>query len=207
MSEDFLQFLGSFAVNPLPILESTLSLTDLTDEKTFEQVFHSYYSQLCAFAYQYLQDRDQSEEMVQDVFSNVWTKAGQIEVRTTVKSYLYGATRNACLNFLKHEKIERRYEHQEIKRVDYMETDFLELEELQNEIDAALSRLPDKCRQIFIMSRYEEKKYQEIADELGISVKTVETQMGRALKVMRESLGKYLPLIVFLIYWQWLKNL
>ena len=188
-------------------LETTLVLTDLTNEQTFEKVFHTYYSQLCAFAYQYLGDHDSAEETVQDVFSNVWTKAAQIEVRTTVKSYLYGATRNACLNFLKHEKIERRYEHQEMRRTDYHETDFLELDELQKEIDAALDKLPEKCRQIFMMSRYEEKKYQEIADELGISVKTVETQMGRALKVMRESLGKYLPMIVFLIYWQWMNDL
>lgn len=160
-------------------------------------MFRAYYQQLAAFAYQYVESHETAEEIVQDVFTNVWSKSGQIEIRTAVKSYLYGAVRNACLNYIKHKKIERRYEEQEMLKPEGYETDFLELDELKTEIDAALDQLPEKCRQIFEMSRFEEKKYKEIAEELGLSIKTVENQVGRALKVMRTALSRHLPSFVF----------
>jgi len=178
-------------------LENVLNLTDLSNERTFEKVFQEFYQPLAAFAYKYLSDHDLAEEMVQDTFTNIWQKVDQIEVRTTIKSYLYGAVRNGCLNHLKHRKVVRRHEAHEMQKDDFDQIDFLELDELQAEIDKAMNQLPQKCRQIFEMSRFEEKKYQEIADELGISVKTVETQMSRALKAMRMSLQRYLPLLIF----------
>ncbi|WP_420581796.1 RNA polymerase sigma-70 factor [Reichenbachiella sp.] len=174
-------------------MESTKNITDLSDKRTFEKVFKDYYQQLSAFAYSYVESHEIAEEIVQDTFTNVWSKSDRIEIRTAVKSYLYGAVRNACLNYLKHKKIERRYEEQEQWKTESFETDFLELDELQNEIDAGLAQLPEKCRQIFEMSRFEEKKYKEIAEELGLSIKTVENQMGRALKVMRFALSRHLP--------------
>jgi len=85
-------------------LESTLNITDLTNARAFEQVFKSFYQPLTAFAFQYVDDHDEAEEVVQEMFSGIWVKASQIEIRTTIKSYLYGAVRNACLNHLKHEK-------------------------------------------------------------------------------------------------------
>ncbi|SMD36767.1 RNA polymerase sigma-70 factor, ECF subfamily [Reichenbachiella faecimaris] len=188
-------------------LEIVKNITDLSNKNTFEKVFRTYYQQLAAFAYQYVESHETAEEIVQDVFTNVWTKSDQIEIRTAVKSYLYGAVRNACLNFIKHKKIERRYEEQELLKADGYETDFLELDELQKEIDAALDQLPEKCRQIFEMSRFEEKKYKEIAEELGLSIKTVENQMGRALKVMRTALSRYLPSFIFWIISALQKNL
>jgi len=187
-------------------LQSTLNITDLTNERAFEQVFKSFYQPLTAFAFQYVDDHEVAEEVVQEMFSSIWTKASQIEIRTTIKSYLYGAVRNACLNHLKHEKIKRKYEEHEMYNSEYDEVNFLELEELQEEIDKALAGLPEKCREIFEMSRYEEKKYKEIADELGLSIKTVETQMGRALKHMRTSLGRYLP-VWLVLYYLWNKYL
>ncbi|MEP2025105.1 MAG: RNA polymerase sigma-70 factor [Reichenbachiella sp.] len=188
-------------------MEIAKNITDLSNENTFEKVFKAYYQQLAAFAYQYVESHETAEEIVQDVFTNVWSKSDQIEIRTAVKSYLYGAVRNACLNFIKHKKIERRYEEQELLKSDGFETDFLELDELQMEIDAALNQLPEKCRQIFEMSRFEEKKYKEIAEELGLSIKTVENQMGRALKVMRTALSRHLPSIVFWLITVLQKNL
>ncbi|WP_422361828.1 RNA polymerase sigma-70 factor [Reichenbachiella sp.] len=174
-------------------LEITKNITDLSNENTFEKVFKAYYHQLSAFAYQYVESHEVAEEIVQDTFTNVWSKSDQIEIKTAVKSYLYGAVRNACLNYIKHKKIVRRYEEQEQWKSEGFETDFLELDELQREIDDGLAQLPEKCRQIFEMSRFEEKKYKEIAEELGLSIKTVENQMGRALKVMRSALSRHLP--------------
>lgn len=177
-------------------MKITKNAIDLSSENDFEQVFKDHYQQLTAFAYQYVESHETAEELVQDVFTNVWIKSSQIEIRTAVKSYLYGAVRNASLNFLKHKKIERRYEEQEQHKSSWFETDFLELDELQNEIKGALDQLPEKCRQIFEMSRFEEKKYKEIAEELDLSIKTVENQMGRALKVMRSALSRHLPSFV-----------
>lgn len=188
-------------------MENALNLTDLSHAETFEKVFQSYYQPLAGFAYQYLSDHDLAEEMVQDTFSSIWQKAEKIDIKTTVKSYLYGAVRNGCLNYLKHQRVVREHEAYELGRDDADQIDFLELDELQTEIDNALAQLPEKCRQIFEMSRYEEKKYQEIADELGISIKTVETQMSRALKVMRKSLHRYLPLLIFWLMYHINKNL
>ncbi|MEP2509543.1 MAG: RNA polymerase sigma-70 factor [Reichenbachiella sp.] len=188
-------------------LKSTKNIIDLSSEGDFEEVFKTYYQQLAAFAFQYVGSYEIAEELVQDVFTNVWIKSDQIEIRTAIKSYLYGAVRNASLNFLKHKKIERRYEKQEQNKVDSFETNFLELDELQIEINNALNQLPEKCRQIFEMSRFEEKKYKEIADELSLSIKTVENQMGRALKVMRTALSRHLPSFVFWVISVLQKNL
>lgn len=188
-------------------MEIAQNITDLSNANTFEHIFKEYYSQLASFSYQYVKSHDVGEEIVQEMFSNVWAKADKIDIRTNVKSYLYGATRNACLNYLKHQKIERRYEEHEMLKPNYHDINFLELDELQIEIEKALDKLPEKCREIFVMSRYEEKKYKEIAEELGLSIKTVENQMSRALKVMRASLGKYLPAMLLFVLLRMLKDL
>lgn len=178
---------------------SVSNITNLKDESIFENVFRSYYSQLVAYAYQYVSDSDLSEELVQEMFTNLWQKVDDIEIRTSTKSYLYGAVRNACLNYIKHQGIVKRHKESEKYNIDYQDTDFLELDELQSKIDEALNKLPPKCREIFELSRFEDLKYKEIAVQLNISIKTVEGQMGRALKVMRECLGDYLSILIVLI--------
>ncbi|PIB35130.1 hypothetical protein BFP72_06835 [Reichenbachiella sp. 5M10] len=179
-----------------------LHITDLSDERSFERVFKALYQPLIRFAYQYLSDEDLAEEIVQETFTSLWQKAKDIEIKTSIKSYLYGAVRNACLNNLKHQKVVRAHEETVKHQSDAMEEDFLELDELQDKIDRALDQLPEKCREIFEMSRFEEMKYKEIAEQLQISIKTVETQMSRALKVMRTALGQYLvSFLLGLFYW------
>ncbi len=162
----------------------------------FELLYKQHYTRLVGFAYQYVEDSDISEDLVQEVFTNIWNQADQIEIRTTIKSYLFGAVRNASLNHLKHEKVVLGYakENSGHDKVDHR--DFLEMEELEKKIEQALQLLPEKRREIFEMSKLEGKKYHEIASELGISVKTVETQMSRALKVLREVLGSYLTYFI-----------
>lgn len=168
------------------------------DHMQFEIAYKQYYSMLVGFAVQYVEDGDVAEDVVQEVFSNLWNQSDRIEVKTNTKSYLFGAVRNACLNHLKHLKVVESHAKMTIQPVESEPVDFMEMDELQERIESALAQLPEKRRQIFELSRFEEKKYQEIADELDISIKTVETQMSRALKVMREMLGSYLMyLIVF----------
>ena len=161
-------------------------------------MFKTYYQPLCRYAHVLLSDADQAEEMVQQTFITIWEKRGGIDITTSVKAYLYRAVRNACLNEIKHRKVKEKYIKSEQTGSDrYIEpsdqsTLHLELEE---KILAAIDTLPQQCRLIFQLSRFEELKYQEIADQLNLSVKTVENQMGKALKIMREQLKEYLPLI------------
>jgi len=155
---------------------------------------------LVGFAYQYVEDHDISEDIVQEVFSKIWNNSEEIDIRTNVKSYLFGAVRNACLNHLRHEKVKEIHIREARHEVIDGEA-FLEMDELQQKINTALDQLPEKRRQIFELSRFEGKKYYEIAEELNISVKTVETQMSRALKVMREVLSTYL---IYLILFSWM---
>ena len=166
-------------------------MPNLSDPVQFEMAYKQYFSSLVGFAYQYVEDSDTSEDIVQEMFSKLWNKVDGIDIRTNLKSYLFGAVRNACLNFLRHQKVVESHE------LDHGDNEvhqlaFLEMDELQGKVNEALAQLPEKRRQIFELSRFEEKKYHEIAEELDISIKTVETQMSRALKVMREVLGSYI---------------
>ena len=174
-------------------------MTDLHNPVDFEMIYKQHFSMLVGFAYQYVEDSDNAEDIVQEVFSKLWNRAEQPDIRTTVKSYLFGAVRNACLNHLRHQKVKEAHEKESTYELTNIDS-FLEMDELQSKLEEALSRLPEKRRQIFELSRFEGKKYHEIAEELNISVKTVETQMSRALKVMREALSSYLIyLIIFSI--------
>ncbi len=168
------------------------------DSTQFEMAYKQYFSMLVGFAFQYVEDSDEAEDVVQEVFSNIWNQSDHLEVKTNLKSYLFGAVRNASLNRLRHLKVVDSYAQATMQMEESDQTTFMEMDELQEKFEAALQQLPEKRRQIFELSRFEEKKYHEIAEELDISIKTVETQMSRALKVMREVLGSYLVyLIIF----------
>ncbi|MCU0391869.1 MAG: RNA polymerase sigma-70 factor [Thermoflexibacter sp.] len=163
-------------------------------ERTFEQVFHEYYEKLSHYAYSFLKDMDEAEEIVQGIFYCYWEKRKSLEITTSLKSYLYKMVYNRCLNVKKHEKV--RIEYQKYKMVDFCQSpnytsDIIERRELEKQIDKAIEGLPEQCRIIFKMSRFDELKYSEIAEQLGISPKTVENQMGKALKVLRRQLIDY----------------
>jgi len=164
--------------------------------------FKSYYQPLCNYAYSFLQDKEEAEEIVQSTFISVWEKRETLSIRTSAKSYLYAMVRNACLNVIKHEKIKQRYVNEELamaspgyESVAHAVTS----SELEGRIQEAIETLPEQCRLVFKLSRFEDLKYSEIAEQLNISVKTVENHMGKALKIMREQLKDYLPFIVMLM--------
>jgi len=175
------------------------------DKKGFEMLFRAYYAPLCAFSRKYIKDADDCEEIVQGFFLKLWDKRNTLEINTSVKNYLFSSIRNRCLNHIKHEKIKQEYQSEILRtpetRID--STNFIMEVDLVDKIDRSIAALPTRRREIFILSREHGLKYREIAEKLGISIKTVETQMGQALKELRENLKEYQQLLVSFL---WLIN-
>ena len=174
------------------------------DETAFEQVFKTHFKRLHAYAFTILRDEEEAEEMVQQVFFKLWERNENLSLTGSVSSYLYRAVHNESLNYIKHQKV--RSNHQ--LHVAYSMKNEVEhpakkviAGELEKKIHAALNELPEQCRTIFQMSRFDELKYREIADKLGISVKTVENQMGKALKLLRAKLVDFLIFILLFIHY------
>jgi RNA polymerase sigma-70 factor (ECF subfamily) len=158
------------------------------DIKQFELVFKEYYEKLCHFAFKYLKNIDHSEGIVQDTFYNIWKNRKTLQITSSLKSYLYTAVRNNCLQEIRTRNLDIKYENyykSHYTNESISPADELNAKELSNAINKALNSLPERCREIFKMSRYEGLKYHEIADKLSISVKTVEANMGKALKQFR----------------------
>lgn len=174
-----------------------------TGEKAFEMVFKTNFKGLHAYAYTIVKDEVMAEELVQNVFCRLWEKRAGITVETSLGAYLYRSVYHESLNYLKHLKVREAYgayaRSQLNSAVDSAEKKVL-VSDLEKRLNEALTNLPQQCRTIFQMSRFEELKYQEIADRLGLSIKTVENQMGKALRILRSKLSEFLPaaLLTFL---------
>jgi RNA polymerase sigma-70 factor (ECF subfamily) len=151
---------------------------------------------------QYTRDRDSAREITQDSFISLWEKRDSIDLSKPVKTYLTTTVRNKCLNWLRdNKKFNKDILDIEglLSDTPYNQPDRLVESEIRNAIEAAIAELPEKCREIFVLNRQENLKYQEIADRLEISIKTVETQMSKALQHMRQRLSEYLPLILLFL--------
>lgn len=176
-------------------------------KQDFEKLFNDHYSNLCAYANNFLKDVDASEEVVQEVLFKLWTNKDSIIITSSIQSYLFRAVRNASLNVLKHINIREDYKAQnEYERDDELSSeDEMIVSELDQKIREAIDQLPIERKKVFIMSRYDGLKYKEIADKLNISVSTVENQMVKALKFLRDELKDYLPWII-LFFSDFFKN-
>ena len=164
------------------------------DNGAYEEMFLKYYSPLVVFAYRMVDDEDTARELVQDVFVSFYEKQVGLTIHTSLKATLYQSVRNRCLNHIKREKLLRSH-HENIFLVfmdsdSYFETS-VETSELQQRLYTIIQELPEKCREVFEMSRFEGVPNQEIADKLDISKRTVETQISKALKYLRENLTDY----------------
>jgi RNA polymerase sigma-70 factor (ECF subfamily) len=173
------------------------------DEQAFEETFRNFYQRLCNYACTLLKDEEESEEVVQTVFLTIWEKREDLEITLSLKSYLYRAVHNHCLNRFKHASVRQVHrEHtlnfgaQSYESV----TEVIHANELEERIEKAVSTLPEQCQKAFRLSRFEELKYHEIAERLGISIKTVENQIGKALKILRVELADYLPGMLWPVY-------
>jgi RNA polymerase sigma-70 factor (ECF subfamily) len=165
------------------------------DEQAFEWLFRQYYEKLCQWAYHYLRDLDSSEEVVQDLYYNLWRNRTSMEFHVSVKSYLYKAVSNNCKMLIRKKGRRSAIEADLASQHTVSNTEpaeLLELKEIRKAVNKTLEELPEKPAQIFRMSRYEGLKYREIAEKLSISIKTVEANMGKALKIFRKNLQEYI---------------
>ena len=145
----------------------------------------------------YVGDIEEAKNLVHEVFISLWEKFESLPADTNYRSYLYTSVRNRSLNFIRDRKQQFSIESVS-EQSNAIESDALEVKELETEIELAINSLPEKCRMVFEMSRYEELKYAEIANKMGISVKTVEAQMTKALGILRKALTNFLTLLFFI---------
>ena len=173
----------------------------LNDEKHLEEVFKQNFRRLYTYAFSIVKNEIIAEEMVQNVFLRIWEKRDTMNISTSATAYLYKSVYHESLNYLRHRKVQESFLSYASKSQQFYTApadDKIQLSELQQELQQALNELPEQCRTIFQMSRFEELKYREIADRLGLSVKTVENQIGKALKILRNKLSDFLPLFILL---------
>ena len=168
-------------------------------DKKYEEMFRTYFTSLCYFANKYVRDFDSCKEIVHKVFVNIWEKRDAFDFDKSPKSYLFTAVYNRCLNYLRDQKSFQSTISEEVENVTELNSDHLQEAELEAQIWKVINELPEKCREVFILNRFEGKKYAEVAEMLNISIKTVETQMSKALKTLRESLKEYIHLLLFFI--------
>lgn len=173
------------------------------DSSAFEEVFKTYFKNLHAYACTILKDEADAEEAVQQVFFKLWERAEHLSFSGSVAAYLYRAVHNQCLNQLKHQKVKANHQLHvaySMKNESVNGPAKMISKELEQKIREALNELPEQCRTVFQLSRFEEMKYREIADQLDISIKTVENQMGKALKQLRLKLVDFLTLLFLFIH-------
>jgi RNA polymerase sigma-70 factor (ECF subfamily) len=158
------------------------------DEQSFTEAFDRYYPGLCYYADKYIHDPDESRSLVQQVFVDLWIKRNKLIIGQSIKAYLFKSVHNSALDYLKHKRVESKYLREAPPVPETIDENVIEEAELNARINHAIEGLPGKCREIFLLCRFEELRYSEIAEKLGISVKTVEMQMGIAMKKLRVKL-------------------
>ncbi|NCD71178.1 RNA polymerase sigma-70 factor [Mucilaginibacter agri] len=172
------------------------------DGQDLDSVYLTHYAALHQYAYTMLNDGHMAEEMVHQVFLKLMERSEPLNIHTSVKAYLYRSVNNECLNYIKHQKVKQSHQTYTMNTMNHQTENpagKLQYKELEQHLRKAINDLPEQCRIIFQMSRFEELKYSEIAAELGIAVKTVENQMSKALKRLRLQLADYLPILLWLL--------
>ncbi|NJK95764.1 MAG: RNA polymerase sigma-70 factor [Bacteroidales bacterium] len=168
------------------------------DLEAFEHFFKTNQPQMVAFAHKFLDDWETSRDIVQEIFLNLWENKNNLTINISLRAYLFTAVKNQCANYIKHKSIEQKYSDKTMIEFSKMESDYymntdepfhkLYEKELNNKIKQSINSLPEQCRHTFELSRYNGLKSHEIAKKLEVSVRTVETQIYRALKTLKESL-------------------
>jgi RNA polymerase sigma-70 factor, ECF subfamily len=163
------------------------------DIKEFETLFRSSYASLVKYAKTLIKDHDAAEEIVQELFFKIWQNKEKIKIESSINGYLFRSVHNRCLHYIEHLKVIEKHEKEMSYNPDSeaeSPADLLQYKELQAKIARTIERLPQNCARIFCMNRFDGLKYSEIAEKLSISVKTVEANMGKALREFRRALAE-----------------
>jgi RNA polymerase sigma-70 factor, ECF subfamily len=175
------------------------------DKKSFELLFRRHFIPLVHFAQQFVFDLDEAKDLVQVAFIKIWEIRESLPSNLNIQSYLYKSVQNQCLDHIKHLKVKKGHwllAYEQLERIPnhYAEFQPLVNDELKNKIREAITALPEECRRVFQLSRFNGMKYSEIAQFLNISIKTVETQMSTALQKLRMSLREFLSVLIPLLF-------
>ena len=168
------------------------------DDRAFKVLFEKYYASLCAFATNFVNDPDVAEDIVQEVFIAIWESDKKYNSYHGFRAFLYDSVKNRCLNYLKHQEVERRHAEILLQEQDEEDEDYrLMREEMYRALHRAVDELPERCRQVFKL-HLQGKKNEEIAQMLELSVETVKTQKKKAMHFLREWLGELFYILVAL---------
>lgn len=171
-------------------------------QNNFDRIYVTYYSRMLRFAKEYVLFEEDAENVVQDVFLLLWEKREVLDIQVSLVSYLFSLVKNRSIDYLRHKVVAEEYRQEltfKLSALEQLNYTFTSEEDIEQAVTKAIDKLPERCRVIFLKNRIEGKKYREIADELDISMNTVENQMSIALKKLRIELKDYLPLLLFLI--------
>jgi RNA polymerase sigma-70 factor (ECF subfamily) len=201
------QYNVKFCIYLLPQNQTMFDQTNelLIDGKDgIKNIFQQFFQPLYHLSSHYLEDPDEAKEVVQDAFVKLWEVRQNLDEDSNIRNFLFTLVKNNCLNLLKrkqlllkhHERLKWMEMHYQYESLSRMGDDYLEFNELKEKIDLAIKNLPEHCRVVFEMSRFEDLKNREIAEKLGVTQKTVEAHLTKALKILRNELKDYLPVIV-----------
>ena len=168
----------------------------------FDKIYVLYYSRMFRFAKEYVLFDEDAENIVQDVFLLLWEKREVLDIQISLVSYLFALVKNKSLDYLRHKVIADEYKQElsaKLTALELLNYSFTSDEEIEQILMTAINKLPERCRQVFLKSRIEGKKNREIANELNLTVSTVENQITIALRKLRVELKDYLPLLLFLL--------
>ncbi|MBL0083108.1 MAG: RNA polymerase sigma-70 factor [Saprospiraceae bacterium] len=167
-----------------------------------EAAYRQHFEELYRYAFSMVKDQDLAEDVVQSVFLESWQDRTKMHIHTSLRAYLFKAVYFKCLNELKHQQVKQKFESFFTARTELVVEEDPMQTELKQKIEEALQLLPPECRKVFEMCKLEGLKYYEVADKLKISPKTVENQMGKALKTLRQYLSRYLfPITLLILFW------
>ncbi len=166
------------------------------DVDAYERIFKEYYRPLVVFAMKYINNVETAKEIVQDFFVKLYEKRHTVIIDTSLKSYLYKSVYNACLNYIsQNEMRNRHFKNMALRTEDSVIDDHVTTVELQNRIYECIESMPEQCKRIFKMNRFDGLKNEQIAQKLNLSKRTVETQISKALRILRKKLNDYVSVI------------
>mgnify|MGYP002561622707 CR=1 FL=1 len=172
------------------------------DTVAFEELFKRNYQSLCNYCQGIVTEHDKAEDIVQDVFVYLWNNRSSIDIKVSLKHYLYSSVRHGALKVLKRQLMEQRHSPlltefiENLQHSEYSEEEVVEIEQMKK----ALASLPQQCRNVFLMSCVDEKTYKQIAEELNISVNTVKTHITKAYRIIRGNFQNVNQILMFIVY-------